>query len=87
MRQRHESKLDSAEKAVRDIRRATRQQYFAEEKNRIVLEGIRGEDSIAERCRREGINQICTTVGRRSSWRRVRSVWPVIRRVRRAVRK
>jgi transposase len=47
---------DSAEKAVRDIRRATRKHYSAEEKIRIVLEGLRGEDSIAELCRREGIN-------------------------------
>ena len=46
----------SAEKAVRDIRRATRRRYSAEEKIRIVLEGLRGEDSIAELCRREGIN-------------------------------
>ncbi len=44
------------EKTVRDIRRATRRQYSAEEKIRIVLEGLRGEESIAELCRREGIN-------------------------------
>lgn len=46
----------SAEKAVRDIRRATRRSYSAEEKIRIILEGLRGEDSIAELCRRERIN-------------------------------
>ena len=46
----------SVEKTVRDIRRVTRRQYSAEEKIRIVLEGLRGEDSIAELCRREGIN-------------------------------
>ncbi len=46
----------SAEKTVRDIRRATRRHYSAEEKIRVVLEGLRGEDSIAELCRREGIN-------------------------------
>jgi transposase len=46
----------SAEKTVRDIRRATRRRYSAEEKIRIVLEGLRGEDSIAELCRREGLN-------------------------------
>jgi len=46
----------SAEKAVRDIRRATRRRYSAEEKIRIVLEGLRGEDSIAGLCRREGLN-------------------------------
>ena len=48
---------DSAEKTVRDIRRATRRHYSAKEKIRIVLEGLRGEDSIAELCRKEGINQ------------------------------
>lgn len=46
----------NAEKTVRDIRRATRRHYSAEEKIRIVLEGFRGEDSIAELCRLEGIN-------------------------------
>ena len=46
-----------AERVVKDIRRATRKQYSAEEKIRIVLEGLRGEDSIAELCRREGISQ------------------------------
>ena len=44
-----------AEKVVRDIRRKTRKQYSAEEKIRIVLEGLRGEESIAALCRREGI--------------------------------
>ena len=48
---------DSAEKIVRDIRRATRRQYSAEEKICIVLEGLRGETSIAELCRKEGIAQ------------------------------
>lgn len=46
----------SAEKVVRDIRRETRRKYSAEEKIRIVLEGLRGEESIAELCRREGVN-------------------------------
>ncbi len=41
---------------LKDIRRATRRQFSAEEKIRIVLEGLRGEDSIAELCRREGIS-------------------------------
>ena len=45
----------SAEKAVREIRRKTRRRFSAEEKIRIVLEGIRGEESIATLCRREGI--------------------------------
>jgi len=46
----------SVEKNVHDIRQHTRKQYSAEEKIRIVLEGLRGKDSIAELCRREGIN-------------------------------
>ena len=57
MRQASKRVPDSAEKTVRDIRRATRRHHSAEEKIRIVLEGLRGEDSIAELCRREGINQ------------------------------
>ena len=44
-----------AEQVVRDIRRATRKHHSAEDKIRIVLEGLRGEDSIAALCRREGI--------------------------------
>ncbi len=45
------------EKIVKDIKRATRKQYSSEEKVRIVLDGLGGEDSIAELCRREGISQ------------------------------
>ena len=48
---------ERAEQHVKSIRRATRQQYSAEEKIRVVLEGLRGEQSIAELCRREGIVQ------------------------------
>ena len=44
-----------AEQVMRDIRRATRKHHSAEDKIRIVLEGLRGEDSIAALCRREGI--------------------------------
>ena len=44
------------EAAVREIRRKTRRKYSTEEKIRIVLEGLRGEESIAELCRREGIS-------------------------------
>jgi transposase len=46
-----------AEQVVRDIRRATRRHFSAEDKIRIVLDGLRGEDSIAELCRKEGIAQ------------------------------
>src|SRR5713226_257484 len=48
---------EPAEQLVKEIRRATRRQFSAEEKIRIVLAGLRGEDSIAELCRREGIVQ------------------------------
>jgi len=47
----------ASEKLVKDIRRATRKHYSAEEKIRIVLEGLRGEETIAELCRREGVAQ------------------------------
>ena len=46
-----------AEQVVKDIRRATRKLHSSEEKIRIVLSGLRGEDSIAELCRKEGIAQ------------------------------
>ena len=55
MRQRTEVTKPSAEKVIKDIRRATRRQYGAEEKIRIVLDGLRGEELIAGLCRREGI--------------------------------
>ena len=48
--------MSNTEKTVKDIRRKTRRKHSAEEKIRIVLEGLRGEMSIAELCRREGIN-------------------------------
>jgi transposase len=55
MRQKSNSTLASSEALVRNIRRATRKHHAAEEKIRIVLDGLRGETSIAELCRREGI--------------------------------
>jgi transposase len=55
MRQKTEATKPSAEKVIKDIRRITRKQYGAEEKIRIVLDGLRGEESIAALCRREGI--------------------------------
>jgi len=57
MKQRPAGRASSSEKIIRDIRRKTRKQYSAEEKIRIVLDGLRGEDSIAELCRQEGIAQ------------------------------
>ena len=49
--------MSNTEKTVKDIRRKTRRKFSSEEKIRVVLDGLRGESSIAELCRREGINQ------------------------------
>ena len=57
MRQKPVTRRTASEKTIKDIRRATRKQYSAEEKIRIVLDGLRGEETIAELCRREGISQ------------------------------
>ena len=55
MRQKSGTRESSSERLVKNIRRVTRKQYSSEEKIRIVLDGLRGECSIAELCRREGI--------------------------------
>ena len=55
MRKKAGTQKAPADQVVKDIRRATRKQYGAEEKIRIVLEGLRGEEPIAALCRREGI--------------------------------
>jgi transposase len=57
MRQKSVPARAPAEQVVKDIRRATRRHFSAEDKIRIVLEGLRGEESIAELCRREGLVQ------------------------------
>ena len=57
MRQKSERHRDAADRTVKDIRRKTRKRYSSEDKIRIVLAGLRGEDSIAELCRQEGIAQ------------------------------
>src|SRR6187551_3967463 len=57
MRQKSRPARSPADQVVKDIRRATRRHFSAEEKIRVVLSGLRGEDSIAELCRREGIVQ------------------------------
>ena len=49
--------MSNTTKRVKEIRRKTRRKFSSEEKIRIVLEGLRGESSIAELCRKEGINQ------------------------------
>lgn len=50
-------KNSSAEATVRSIRRRTRKKYSAEDKIRVVVEGLRGESTVAELCRKEGISQ------------------------------
>ena len=57
MRPKNERFTDDADRVVKDIKRRTRRRFSAEEKIRIVLAGLRGEDSIAELCRQEGIAQ------------------------------
>ena len=57
MRQTTRIRKSTGEKIIKDIKRATRTQYSSEQKIKIVLDGLRGEDSIAELCRREGISQ------------------------------
>jgi transposase len=57
MKQTTGTRKSPGEKIVKDIKRATRKHYSSEEKIRMVLDGLRGEDSIAELCRREGISQ------------------------------
>ena len=57
MRQKRAGRPSSSAHIIKDIKRKTRKHYNAEEKIRIVLDGLRGEDSLAELCRREGIAQ------------------------------
>ena len=57
MKPKFSSSKKPAEQVVKDIRRRTRRHFSAEDKIRIVLEGLRGDDSIAELCRKEGIAQ------------------------------
>jgi transposase len=73
MRSPVERQTEEAEQVVRDIRRAVRRQYSAEEKVRIVIAGLRGEESIAELCRKEGLTKIYTIAGPRSFSRQARS--------------
>ena len=57
MRHTPERHIDAADRTVKEIRRKTRKWYSSEDKIRIVLAGLRGEDSIAELCRQDGIAQ------------------------------
>jgi transposase len=58
MRQKAETRQTGAATAIKDIRRATRKQYSAEEKIRIVLDGLRGEETIAGQCQTNSAAQI-----------------------------
>jgi hypothetical protein len=80
MRQKSGPEKQPAEDAIRDIRRATRRHFSAEEKIRIVLEGLRGEESIAELCRVRASPHRCTMAGRKSSWRPARGDSPATQR-------
>jgi hypothetical protein len=83
MRQKSESQRPSAERIVKDIRRATRKQYSAEEKIRIVLDGLRGEHSMRSCAGARALPRASTTIGRKSSWKPASDGWPGIPRVRR----
>jgi len=77
MRQKSVPVREPAEQVLKNIRRATRRHFSAEDKIRIVLDGLRGEDSIAELCRREGIVQ--NVYYRWSKDFLARSGWPATR--------
>ena len=82
MRQKSQTRQTGSDKAIKDIRRATRKQYSAEEKIRIVLDGLLGEESIAELCRREGIAESIYYPNGQSSFFKLASAdFPVIPRV------
>ncbi len=57
MRRKNERFSDDADRVMKDVKRQTRRRFSAEDKIRIVLAGLRGDDSIAELCRQEGIAQ------------------------------
>lgn len=76
-----------AEQVMKDIGRAPRRDFSAEDKIRIVLEGLRGENSIAELCRKEGIAQSLYNAWSRSSSKLASAAWPATpRRQRRLAR-
>ena len=81
------AKKKDVESTVREIRRKTRKKYSAEEKIRIVLEGLRGESTIAELCRAKAFIPTCTTSGSRNFWKRESSVCSEIPSERQVTRK
>ncbi len=69
-----------AEQVIKEIRRATRRQFSAEEEIGIVLSGLRGEDSIAAQAGAKGSCRTSIGAGRRSFWKPARRAWPATRR-------
>ena len=78
MKQRPAGRPSSSEQIIRDIKRKTRKQYNAEEKIRIVLDGLRGEDSCADE---KALPKVFITSGPRTLWKPARSAWPAIPRL------
>ena len=78
MRQKSETQVQSSEQVVKDIRRATRKQYSSEEKIRIVLDGLRGEYSIADLGRRQGVAERLYYTGRKSFLKQTNEGWQAI---------
>ena len=77
----------SGEKQVRDIRRKTRRRPSPEEKTRISLEGLRGEESIASLCRRKGITESRYYSWSKEFWEAGKGVLPVTQHARRPARR
>ena len=84
MRQKSGQSKAAADKVVKGIRRKTRKHYSAEEKIRVVLAGLRGEESIASLCRQEGISEsLYYSWSKKSFSKLANAVWRVTQRVRR----
>jgi transposase len=67
--------MSNTNKRVKEIRRKSRRKFSSEEKIRIVPDGLRGESSIAELCRREGINSNCIIAGAKTFLKSVKNAW------------
>ena len=87
MRQKSTTPASPSERLVKTIRRATRKHYSAEEKIRIVLDGLRGEQSMPSCAAARASPRAYTTAGRRSSWRPANAAWRATRPERRAATK
>jgi len=84
MRQKSESQKPSSERIVKDIRRATRKQYSAEEKIRIVLDGLFAVSTVSRSCvGARALPRAYITTGRKSSWKLASDGWPGIPHVQR----